>query len=47
MKKPLIFWPVTVVRPETTFYKAQCVEVIDPFGNCIQVNEDVKADKAT
>jgi len=37
------------LRPgiETTFYNAKCVQVIDPFGNRIRFNEDVKADKAT
>ena len=37
------------LRPgiETTFYNSKCVEVIDPFGNRIRFNEDVKADKAT
>lgn len=27
---------------ETTFYHARCVEVIDPFGNRIRFNEDLK-----
>jgi hypothetical protein len=37
------------LRPgiETTFYNARCVQVIDPFGNRIRFNEDLKADKAT
>jgi uncharacterized glyoxalase superfamily protein PhnB len=37
------------LRPgiETTFYDAKCVQVIDPFGNRIRFNEDLKADKAT
>jgi uncharacterized glyoxalase superfamily protein PhnB len=32
------------LRPglETTFYDARCVEVIDPFGNHIRFNEDLK-----
>jgi uncharacterized glyoxalase superfamily protein PhnB len=32
------------LRPgiETTFYDAKCVEVIDPFGNRIRFNEDLK-----
>lgn len=32
------------LRPgiETTFYQAKCVEVIDPFGNRIRFNEDMK-----
>jgi catechol 2,3-dioxygenase-like lactoylglutathione lyase family enzyme len=31
------------LRPgiETTFYNAQCVEVIDPFGNRIRFNENI------
>jgi catechol 2,3-dioxygenase-like lactoylglutathione lyase family enzyme len=35
------------LRPgiETAFYDAKCVEVIDPFGNRIRFNEDLKADK--
>lgn len=37
------------LRPgiETTFYDAKCVEVIDPFGNRIRFNEDLKAAKTT
>jgi catechol 2,3-dioxygenase-like lactoylglutathione lyase family enzyme len=37
------------LRPgiETTFYDARCVEVIDPFGNRIRFNEDLKPGKAT
>ena len=37
------------LRPgiETTFYDAKCVQVIDPFGNRIRFNEDVKAAPAT
>jgi hypothetical protein len=33
------------LRPglETAFYDAKCTEVIDPFGNRIRFNEDVKA----
>ena len=36
------------LRPgiETTFYDSRCVEVIDPFGNRIRFNEDLKSDKA-
>jgi uncharacterized glyoxalase superfamily protein PhnB len=36
------------LRPgiETTFYGARCVQVIDPFGNRIRFNEDLKAVKA-
>lgn len=36
------------LRPglETTFYDSKCVEVIDPFGNRIRFNEDLKAAKA-
>lgn len=32
------------LRPglETTFYGAKCVEVIDPFGNRIRFNENLK-----
>ena len=32
------------LRPgiETTFYEAKCVQVIDPFGNRIRFNEDLK-----
>ncbi len=35
------------LRPgiETTFYNSRSVEVIDPFGNRIRFNEDLKADK--
>ena len=29
-------------RIETTFYDARCVQVIDPFGNRIRFNEDLK-----
>jgi len=34
------------LRPglETTFYDARCVEVIDPFGNRIRFNENLKPD---
>lgn len=34
----------THLRPgiETTFYDAKCVEVIDPFGNRIRFNENLK-----
>ena len=37
------------LRPglETTFYDARCVQVIDPFGNRIRFNEDLKPAKAT
>jgi uncharacterized glyoxalase superfamily protein PhnB len=37
------------LRPgmETTFYDAKCVEVIDPFGNRIRFNEDLKPGKAS
>ena len=37
------------LRPglETTFYDAKCVEVIDPFGNRIRFNEDLKTTRAT
>ena len=28
---------------ETTFYDAKCVEVIDPFGNRIRFNENMKS----
>jgi uncharacterized glyoxalase superfamily protein PhnB len=37
------------LRPgiETTFYGARSVQVIDPFGNRIRFNEDLKAAKAT
>jgi uncharacterized glyoxalase superfamily protein PhnB len=33
------------LRPgvETTFYDAKCMEVIDPFGNRIRFNENLKA----
>ena len=33
------------LRPgvETTFYEAKCMEVIDPFGNRIRFNEDLKS----
>jgi catechol 2,3-dioxygenase-like lactoylglutathione lyase family enzyme len=30
---------------ETTFYDAKCVQVIDPFGNRIRFNEDLKTNK--
>ena len=32
------------LRPgvETTFYDAKCMEVIDPFGNRIRFNEDLR-----
>jgi uncharacterized glyoxalase superfamily protein PhnB len=35
------------LRPgiEKTFYDALCVEVIDPFGNRIRFNEDLKTGK--
>jgi uncharacterized glyoxalase superfamily protein PhnB len=37
------------LRPglETTFYEAKCVQVIDPFGNRIRFNEDLKPVQAT
>ena len=37
------------LRPglETTFYDAKCVQVIDPFGNRIRFNEDLKPAKTT
>ncbi|HYT88418.1 MAG TPA: glyoxalase superfamily protein [Gemmataceae bacterium] len=37
------------LRPgiETTFSDARCVEVIDPFGNRIRFNEDLKPEKTT
>ena len=37
------------LRPglETTFYDAKCVQVIDPFGNRIRFNEDLKAERAS
>lgn len=37
------------LRPglETTFYDAKCMEVIDPFGNRIRFNEELRPDKAT
>jgi hypothetical protein len=37
------------LRPglETTFYNAQCVQVIDPFGNRIRFKEDLKTKRAT
>ena len=37
------------LRPgiETTFYDSKSVEVIDPFGNRIRFNEDLKSGKAT
>ena len=31
---------------ETTFYDAKCMQVIDPFGNRIRFNEDLKSDRA-
>jgi hypothetical protein len=35
------------LRPgiETTFYDAKCVEVIDPIGNRIRFNENMKTDE--
>jgi hypothetical protein len=37
------------LRPglETTCYDAKCVQVIDPFGNRIRFNEDLKPAKTT
>jgi hypothetical protein len=37
------------LRPglETTFYDAKCLQVIDPFGNRIRFNEDLKPRKKT
>jgi hypothetical protein len=37
------------LRPgiETTFYDAKCVPVVDPFGNRIRFNENLKADKVS
>jgi hypothetical protein len=37
------------LRPgiETTFYDAKCVQFIDPFGNHLRFNEDLKPKKAT
>jgi hypothetical protein len=37
------------LRPgmETTFYGAKCVQVIDPFGNRIRFNEELKTDEPT
>jgi len=37
------------LRPgiETTFHDSKAVEVIDPFGNRIRFNQDLKTDKAT
>lgn len=37
------------MRPglETTFYDSGSVEVIDPFGNRIRFNEDLKSNRAT
>jgi catechol 2,3-dioxygenase-like lactoylglutathione lyase family enzyme len=37
------------LRPdiETILYNSRSVEVIDPFGNRIRFNEDLKADKTT
>jgi catechol 2,3-dioxygenase-like lactoylglutathione lyase family enzyme len=37
------------LRPgiETTFNEAKCVQVIDPFGNRIRFNEDLKPAKGT
>jgi uncharacterized glyoxalase superfamily protein PhnB len=32
---------------ETTFYGAECVQVIDRFGNRIRFNEDLMTDKPT
>ena len=36
------------LRPgiETTFYDAKCVQVIDPFGNRIRFNEDLRPAEA-
>jgi uncharacterized glyoxalase superfamily protein PhnB len=36
------------LRPglETTFYDAKCVQVIDPFGNRIRFNENMKTGEA-
>jgi uncharacterized glyoxalase superfamily protein PhnB len=35
------------LRPglETTFYGTRCIQVIDPFGNRIRFNEDLKTGK--
>ena len=37
------------LRPglETTFYDSRCVQVIDPFGNRIRFNEELKKTKKT
>jgi uncharacterized glyoxalase superfamily protein PhnB len=37
------------LRPgvETTFYDARCMEVIDPFGNRIRFNANLKAKPST
>ncbi len=37
------------VRPglETTFYDAKCVQVIDPFGNRVRFDEELKPQQAT
>ena len=37
------------LRPglQITFYDAKCVQVIDPFGNRIRFNEDLKTTKET
>ena len=47
-------WEITgkaykFLRPgiETAFYGSKAVEVIDPFGNRIRFNEDLKTDKPT
>jgi Glyoxalase superfamily protein len=32
---------------ETTFYDAKCVQVIDPFGNRIRFNEDLKSQRGS
>jgi len=31
---------------ETTFHEVRCVQVIDPFGNRIRCNEDLKTSEA-
>jgi hypothetical protein len=35
------------LRPgiENTFYDSRCIDVIDPFGDRIRFNEDLKSDK--
>src|SRR6516225_7945682 len=30
---------------DTTFYDAKCVQVVDPFGNRIRFNEDLKTEQ--